>query len=170
LEVNILSGKDFGLSEIEKIKEIFFQASSRKKFLSEEAKTSFFSLWCGQYLEKYPEYFLLAQVEGVTLGYCCAHPNSKAALEEFNIPGQDIFEDQFNDYPVHLHINCHQRSRGMGIGRHLIEEQAKNFNLGMHIITDRKADNYGFYKSLGFLFEVESNFKGHSLLLMGRKL
>lgn len=169
MEIKIISGSEFELSEVEKVKEIFFETSGRKEFSSEKSKTEFYHLWCGQYLEKYPQHFLLAKKDGVTLGYCCAHPNSKLALAEFKVPGQDIFKDQFNEFPVHLHINCHKRSRGMGVGRLLIEEQAKHFETGIHIITDRKADNYGFYKALGFLHEVESDFKGHSLLLMGRK-
>jgi GNAT superfamily N-acetyltransferase len=169
LEVEVLRAIKASSADLENIKEIFFEASNKKEFSSEESKKRFFHTWCGQYLEKYPEHFLLAKKGGVLLGYCCAHPNSLLALEEFKVPGQSCFEEHFKDFPVHLHINCHKKSRGMGIGRILIESQAKNFKEGMHIITDKKADNYGFYQALGFNFEVESNFKGHSLLFMGRR-
>jgi GNAT superfamily N-acetyltransferase len=170
LEIEIICGKDTGLFNLKSVEEIFFEASHKKEFSSEASKKSFFHLWCGQYLENFPEHFLLAKKENVILGYCCAHPDSVKALADFKVPGQSIFIEQFSEFPVHLHINCHEKSRGMGVGRLLIEAQAKRFRIGMHIVTDPKADNYGFYKALGFKHEVESSFKGHGLLLMGRKL
>ena len=170
MEVKVKTIEEIKPCKLEEIKEIFFEASSKKEFSSSSKKEAFFQLWCGQYLKNYPEHFLVAEKEGVVLGYCCAHPDSSLALEEFKVPGQAIFKEQFKEYPVHLHINCHIKSRGLGVGRLLIEEQCNRFSTGLHIITDRLADNYGFYKALGFKHEVESNFKGHSLLFMGRKL
>ncbi len=169
MEIKVITAEEITEVERESIKEIFFAASSKKEFSSDEAKDKFFNTWCGQYLVNYPEYFLFAKKDGDLLGYCCAHPQSQMALEEFKVPGQSNFKEYFKEFPVHLHINCHENSRGMGIGRILIESQAQIFKKGIHIITDRKADNYGFYQALGFSFEVESNFKGHSLLFMGRR-
>lgn len=167
--IKIENGKTLDAKVLEDIQEIFFEASNKKDFSSKEDKDRFFNLWCGQYLKNYPEHFLMAFQNKKLLGYCCAHPNSILALEEFKVPGQDCFKEEFKNFPVHLHINCHEKSRGLGIGRLLIEAQVRSFSCGIHIITDKKADNYGFYKALGFNHEVESSFKGHSLLFMGRK-
>lgn len=157
---------------LEQVKEIFFEASSVKEFSCEKDKESFFYRWCGQYLEKYPSHFLIAidsRNEEAILGYSCSHPDSLKAIEELEIPGQDLFKDLYSEYPLQLHINCHASARGRGVGRSLIEHQSRLSSKGIHIITSKDADNYGFYKALGFDREEEADFKGHILLFMGKK-
>ncbi|MBK25636.1 MAG: hypothetical protein CME70_16685 [Halobacteriovorax sp.] len=169
MEVEILSALDVEKIPIAKIKEIFFEASSIKEFENQNKKEEFFYRWCGQYLEKYPSHFLLAFENEELLGYSCSHPDSHLALEEFSIPGQELFKSLFDEYPLHLHINCHLKSRGKGVGKKLILSQARLNKKGIHIITEKSADNYGFYRALGFDREEEAELKGHTLLFMGRK-
>lgn len=154
---------------LDQVADIFFNASNIKEFKNIEEREKFFYRWCGQYLEHYPDSFFVAIEEDKVLGYCCSHPDSLKALDEFKIPGQEFFKELFSEYPLHLHINCHADSRGKGVGRKLIEKQSRLTMTGIHIITEKNADNCGFYRKLGFDREEEADFKGHTLLFMGKK-
>ncbi len=169
MEINIESADKVQNIPLDKIKEIFFEASAVKEFKDLEHKERFFKRWCGQYLENYPSCFLLAFEGERLLGYSCSHPNSHLALVEFSIPGQELFKHLFDEYPLHLHINCHKESRGKGVGKKLILAQTRLTSVGIHIITEKSADNCGFYRALGFDREEEAELKGHALLFMGRK-
>ena len=169
MEIRILSAKDFEHFPLDEVSQIFFDASSIKSFKDIGEREKFSYRWCGQYLEKYPERFLVALDGQRVLGYSCSHPDSLKALEEFGIPGQEFFKNCFTEFPAHLHINCHVESRGKGVGRKLIEKQIELNNSGIHIITEKEADNCGFYRALGFDFEQEADFKGHTLFFMGKK-
>lgn len=167
--VSLYSAKELTEFPLEEVTEIFFSAATIKEFKSIEEREKFFYRWCGQYLEEYPDNFLVAMEKEKVLGYSCSHPDSKKALEEFGIPGQSFFTHLFDEYPLHLHINCHEDSRGKGVGRLLIDRQSQLSDTGIHVITEKEADNCGFYRALGFDREEEADFKGHSLLFMGKK-
>lgn len=169
MEIKVLSANETDHFPLDQVAQIFFEASSVKEFSNIDEREKFFHRWCGQYLEKYPEGFFIALEGDQVLGYSCSHPDSLAALGEFQIPGQKYFEHLFQDYPLHLHINCHSSSRGKGIGRLLINKQSQLNNTGIHIITEKGADNCGFYRALGFDREEEADLKGHTLLFMGKK-
>lgn len=169
MEIRLLKASELEKFPLEEVANIFFSASNVKEFKSIEEREKFFYRWCGQYLEKYPQYFVVAFEGEKVLGYSCSHPDSLAALEEFKIPGQKFFKELFSSYPQHLHINCHEDSRGKGVGRLLIERQSELNGAGIHVITEKGADNCGFYRALGFDREEEADFKGHTLLFMGKK-
>lgn len=169
MEVKINSAEELSDFPLAQVSEIFFEASSIQEFKDIKEREKFFYRWCGQYLEKYPHFFFVAMEEDKVLGYCCSHPDSTRALEEFSIPGQSLFAHLFAEFPRHLHINCHVSSRGKGVGKKLIQKQIDLNSSGTHIITEKGADNCGFYRALGFDREEEADMKGHTLLFMGRK-
>lgn len=169
MEIKLRSASELSEFPLEQVTNIFFEASSIKEFKDIDQRENFFYRWCGQYLEKFPSHFFVALEGEKVLGYSCSHPDSKKALSDFKIPGQKSFEHLFDEYPLHLHINCHADSRGKGVGRALIKKQSQLNQTGIHIITEKGADNCGFYRALGFDREDEADLKGHTLLFMGKK-
>lgn len=164
--------KDIQNKYLEEIKEIFFSCSSIKSFKDESHRESFFNKWCGDYLRLSPQAFYIYIINNKVAGYLSGYKDSKHALEKFIIPGPEIFEDCFEKFPAHFHINCCPHHQGKGIGRSLVEHYLAELNSsgvnGVHLITSTDADNLGFYRALGFEFEVPRPFKSHELLLMGK--
>lgn len=156
------------------IKDIFFKCTSIKSFKDNNHKEEFFMKWCGDYLKTSPRSFYLCVLDNETVGYLSGHANSKKALSDFVIPGPEVFEDCFDKFPAHFHINCSPNHQGKGIGRKLVEHYLFELNNsgvnGVHLITSTDADNLGFYRALGFQHEVSRPFKSHNLLLMGREI
>lgn len=161
-------------SDLQRLREIFFLSSNIKVFANNTEQEKFWQRWCGQYLENYPQFFLLARMKGELVAYLCAHPDSYRALSEFQIPGQELFAAHFSKFPFHLHINAHPDARGSGMGGHLIEFFCECLALegipGVHVITGDGERNNRFYRRHGFAFEDAAQFKGHRLLFMGRNL
>jgi len=159
---------------VSKIKEIFFLCTSVKSFRDQEHKDNFFEKWCGCYLKNYPDSFLIAFFDDKVVGYLSGAHDSIRSLKDLSIPGASVFEDLYETYPAHFHINCHPDSQGKGVGRLLIEsfiEQVSRFGLkGTHLITSTDANNLGFYRKLGFEDEYAREYKGMELLMMGRHL
>lgn len=166
--------KDIQSKYISDIREIFFSCSSVKEFSDNEQKDRFFNKWCGDYLKLSPDNFYLYLSNNEVAGYLSGHKNSIQALDEFIIPGPELFKDCFEKFPAHFHINCSPRHQGKGIGRKLVEHYLHELNCsridGVHLITSTDADNLGFYRALGFEYEVPRPFKSHELLLMGREI
>lgn len=158
---------------LEEIKFIFFESSSVKSFRDDEHKVSFFNRWCGDYLKHYPEYFYLTLENGKLLGYLCGVIDSKLAINFLNVPAQNLFEDLFETYPAHLHINFHPDARGKGLGtiliNHFENELKKREVRGLHLITSQSARNVSFYKKAGFNYALEREFNGSFLYFMGKK-
>ena len=138
----------------EQLKKIFFDNSMIKAFKNLDEREKFFNRWCGQYLKEYPTQFYLALIENRLVGYLAGHTDSKKALNEFNLPGHELFQEYFDQYPAHLHINCDVNHQGMRIGRKLMTtfmDELKDKGIaGVHIITSIGAKNSGFYAALGF--------------------
>lgn len=153
---------------------IFFESSSVKTFESTEKKKTFYDKWLGQYLESTPELVHIAMNEGQVLGYLCGHCDSSFASRNFDIGSMKVFDDMYEAYPAHLHINLSPESRGKGIGRFLIErfcEQLRDRACpGLHIITSPDANNSGFYEKLGFKVIKRRAYLEVELLFMGRIL
>lgn len=158
----------------EQLEKIFFDNSLIKTFKNSDEREKFFNRWCGQYLKDYPTQFYLALIEKRLVGYLAGHTDSKKALSEFQIPGYDLFEEYYDQYPAHLHINCDVNHQGMGIGKKLmmayIDELRDKGIAGVHIITSIGAKNSGFYAALGFDIVDFREFKGSKLIMMGKKL
>jgi ribosomal protein S18 acetylase RimI-like enzyme len=155
------------------LREIFFESSTKKEFKDASEKEAFFEKYVGYYLKNYPELVRLYVTDKV-LGYIVASLDSRA-LDLWKLqPHMETFKAYFEEYPAHLHINCHYESRGMGVGSQLMEEVEKELKVrnikGLHIMTGVNSPNQNFYKKLGYTFQVELNFHGSLILLMGKSL
>lgn len=149
---------------------IFFEASSKKEFKDQQEKDAFNWKYLGFYLAHYPEYAWIAINEHKVLGYIVGMPFTQDPSLYQIQPHLKAFSEEFKVYPAHLHINCHESSRGLGIGKLLtvkLMDQLKREGVkGLHIMTGPASDNRAFYTKLGFDFEENRN----SILLMGRVL
>ena len=157
----------------QELRDIFFESSTRKTFSDEVEKELFFQKYLGWYMRRYPEYIWLAQDKKL-LGYLVISPTSQdLELEELQ-PHLKVFGAQIQEFPAHLHINCHRESRGQGIGRSLMETGLgvmRSLNIsGIHILTSPQAKNRAFYSGLGFDYEVLLPFNQVPILFMGKKL
>lgn len=160
----------------QELREIFFESSTRKNFDDEAQREAFFHKYLGWYLIHYPDYAWIAldKLDKKVLGYVVASPETDIP-ELLNLqPHLRVFEDYFNNFPAHLHINCHTDTRGMGLGRLLVEtviqELLSRKIRGLHIMTGVDARNKSFYARLGFDFESELKFQNSPILFMGKRL
>lgn len=157
----------------EEVREIFFESSTKKSFKDDAEKNAFYEKYLGFYLRNYPELAWVAKADRV-LGYVIVAPESHNPELQKLQPHLQVFDSHFQNYPAHLHINCHHESRGMGVGSKLIAEAEKKLRAlhikGLHIMTDSDAANKSFYKKLGFDFQTELNFHGSTILFMGKSL
>lgn len=161
-------------SAIMQVKDIFYMSSSLKEFSSDERKASFFKRWCGDYIEYFPEFFLLMIEDKKVLGYLSGCLDSKGSESVLEVPGFSVFSDQFEDFPAHFHINFHSDCRGLGLGSVLVSSFCDQLLAagigGVHLVTSPGAQNISFYKRSGFLHEVPREFKKMDLLFMGKKM
>lgn len=160
---------------LEQIKEIFFMSSDKKTFLNDEDKANFFKKWCGDYIELFPEYvFLAIRNETELLGYLTGVDDTLSALDVLKVPGLKVFEDLYQEYPAHLHINAHEKSRGLGVGSELVLSFEKILRekkvVGLHLITSENARNTSFYKKNGFLYHELRKLNSYELFFMGKQL
>jgi ribosomal protein S18 acetylase RimI-like enzyme len=156
------------------IKEIFFDSSEKKDFTSEEAKADFFHHWCGQYLQKFPETFLVFVSDDKAVGYLCYVEDTNSSYKDLGISSMDHFKEVYTNFPAHLHINVHSSQRGKGLGAKLLVEMERRLMKkdipGVFLITDPTARNVSFYKRNGYDFAQEYHTEKYGLLLLGKKL
>lgn len=154
------------------MREIFFESSMKKSFLNEDEKNFFYQKYLGFYVEKLPSWIYVAFDKKV-LGYIVSSPASHDEELYSLQPHLKLFENLFDDYPAHLHINCHVETRGQGVGGQLIhaifDKMKLNRVKGIHIMTVPQSENRNFYRKNDFLFETQSLFNGTPLLFMGKK-
>lgn len=152
------------------VDEIFFESSSKKDFKDAQEKAAFNWKYLGFYLAHYPEYAWLALQEGKVLGYILGMPFTHDPSLYGIQPHLKAFEEQFQNFPAHLHINCLHEARGKGIGKQLtlrLLNQLQGQGIkGLHIMTGPLSENRHFYEKLGFDFTLEKN----GILLMGKTL
>ncbi len=164
----------FRSQDVPGIKEIFFETSSKKEFKDDEEREKFFWKYVGFYLQHYPQYAFVALDQNQVLGYVVAMPESdNEALFKIQ-PHMPLFKEFFKEYPGHLHINLHHTARGLGLGSKLLIECEKTLQTtkitGLHIMTGPTSRNQSFYLKLGFMAQVELNFHGSPIVLMGKSL
>ena len=156
------------------IRFIFYQSSSVKVFRDEDHKKYFYEIWCGDYVKNYADNFYLLFHEGKLLGYLSGSLDTAASLSKLRVPGLSIFQNLFNEYPAHLHINFHPDARNRGLGSHLVNfffnECKKEGINGVHLITSPDSKNVSFYRRLGFDHEEKREFNNSTLLFMGKYL
>lgn len=160
----------------DRIRQIFFETSSRRNFSDAAAKEDFWNKWTSYYFVHEPERILLAIENGEAVGYLTGAADSLSAapyISKSN-PSYEVFADQFKIYPAHLHINFTAGARGKGYGRGLIDTfitDLKKLKVGgVHVVTAPGADNVGFYKRSGFSFTVEREWNSAPLLFMGKSI
>lgn len=163
-------------SHKEEIKEIFFLSSSIQSFSSLDRKTAFFKRWCEDYMIHYPQHFYV-MVESDTrkvLGYLSGCDNSIDSLKKLEVPGHHTFQDLFEIYPAHFHINFHPDCRGKGLGSKIVDYYCRalreNNIVGIHLVTSPDSNNVSFYQRLKFTFQVVRVFGKTQQLFMGKKL
>ncbi len=173
LEIKTLSELNSSQKEsiLLQIENIFFESSSLKSFSSPERKAAFYKRWCGDYQSLYPGEFFIALEGEKVLGYLSGCSDSNQAAKMIEVPGFLVFQDLFNRFPAHLHINFHPDARGKGLGSILVEHYKKflcdNNIVGLHLVTSPGAQNVSFYERLHFLFSETREFNSMPLYFMG---
>ncbi len=156
--------------------EIFFESSSRTEFSSPQDRQNFLERWTSFYLKQYPQdVWFWRELNGEFAGYLTGCRDSSGATALFeSIPGYALFEDCFEEFPAHFHVNCRNERRSSGFGTRLVEHFAALCRAdrlaGVHIVTAPTARNVGFYQRIGFTEQVTRSFGTRSLLFMGRRL
>lgn len=160
-------------SEVNELRDIFFESSIRKEFKDQLEKEAFFRKYLGFYLECFPELVWVAR-QGRILGYMVGSPVTRNH-EIFTLqPHLQSFDSYFDAYPAHLHVNLHADARGMGLGSKLFSELEKQIQgmkiRGIHIMTGPDSRNKSFYRRLGFTFEVTQSYECNEISLLGKSL
>jgi GNAT superfamily N-acetyltransferase len=159
------------------IQHIFFESSLRKKFGNECEKETFLKNWTSYYFENPTNQIWLWQNEnGMTQSYLMGCQDSAAAAKfyETRILSYLLFQDLFEQFPAHLHINTSPALRGQGVGskliRHYLEQLKKIGIKGVHLITSPDAANVDFYKRNGFNYSCLRGWRDSELLFLGQEL
>lgn len=161
-------------SLLPQVAEIFFESSARKTFKDQEDRDRFFEKYVGVYLRRWPSLCWAAVEDGKVLGYIVGSPTSNDGELASLQPHLHLFQEHFQNFPAHLHINCHREARGKGIGTELMQKWEDSLFLlnikGLHIMTGADSVNQSFYRRRGHNFEVCKDFMGTSILFMGKTL
>lgn len=158
------------------VEEIFFLSSPTQAFVSPHARTQFLQRWTGYYRDCEPDrIYLSLQASGRLEGYLMGCRDSRAATPLYgDIDSYRLFEDLFDEYPAHFHVNCHPEFRGLGVGTRLVNaflDACKGGAIrGVHVVTAVDADNIGFYRKCGFDFAVARSWRGRGLLFLAAAL
>ncbi len=159
----------------EPLENIFFLTAHQKQFHDEQTKQQFFQRWLGIYLQRHPTHcYLLFEDQENPIGYLCACPDTNSFLKQVSDASLEIFREQFESFPAHLHINLHPSHQKKGGGqlliKCLIDDLKRQEVKGVHIVTSPQATNRLFYNKMGFLFKMEHHWGEKELLFMGKKI
>lgn len=157
------------------IQEILLAAAQRS-FPDRRSRRAFFLRWTEYYRNQEPEQCLICRsADQSVAGYLTGCLNSGAALQLYrDIPSHRLFEDHFEGFPAHFHVNCRSDARQQGIGSALVKRflaKCRTSGLpGVHVVTAAGADNVAFYRGLGFEPIEERSFDRLRRLLLGLRL
>jgi ribosomal protein S18 acetylase RimI-like enzyme len=158
-------------AQAQRVRQIFFETSDKKSFVSEAQKNTFLDNYLASYLRESKQFCFL-EASDLVNGYIVGSKSSESAVKKFAY--YEVFQDCLIDYPAHLHINCAESAQGRGVGSKLLNKFKTSLEesnvCGLHIITSPEARNISFYKKNGFDFEITRNFKGIDLTLLGISL
>jgi GNAT superfamily N-acetyltransferase len=168
---------------------VFWETANRREFAADEQRSAYRRMYFDYYWEQAPELFLLAL--GPTsepaeppqvLGYVCGVADTRRHGELYELaPHIRLFDDLYERYPAHLHINLTAASRGRGLGSELISALEDRLTgrvalaevtdrggsepsqraaspaaipaPGLHLVTAAGARNTRFYRKNGFVDE-----------------
>lgn len=162
--------RPYQITDHESLQDIFWETTTRTQFTSINERVAFQE----KYLESYLyQLAFVAQIEDQVVGYIVSapqtHPQGLYWSEHLS-----LFDDLYERYPAHLHINCTEKARGHGVGSLLVtklESELKSRGArGLHLITLAGARNVSFYQKLGFSHKVERLWGGKPLLFLGKTL
>ena len=158
------------------VEEIFFLSAASRDFATPDQQRKFLNRWTGYYRECEPEnIFLAISPRGRVAGYLTGCVDSRGAARLYrDIPYFGLFEDYFEAYPAHFHINCHPRFRNLGIGTRLVETYleccARDGLPGVHVVTAAAARNVAFYRRCGFDVSANRRWRGEELMFLAARL
>lgn len=152
------------------VRNIFFESSSIDTFEDETHKEQFYQKWLGKYINKFPDYFLIAHENKIVLGYLVGCPDSLSHPElQQPVVGE---RDDYKSYPFHLHMNCHKDYRGKGVGGKLLlktEQLCRERGCsGLHLITKEGVLNQSFYEKYGHKLIRKKEINGNILVMLGK--
>lgn len=163
---------------------VFWETANTATFDDAESRRRFIRKYFDYYWEEAPELFLLAGgvgdpaaggVRSAVLGYICGVADTGRHPDLYELSDHlPLFEDLYERYPAHLHINLTAASRGQGLGGRLIAAFEGRLSApGLHLVTDAGARNVSFYRKNGFTDEFTRRLggpDGPELLFMGKRL
>lgn len=163
---------------------IFWETAQQSDFADRAERDDYIYRYFGYYRDAAPELFFVAretdaagpptdaagppaeaEAEGppadvagppTVLGYVCAVADTRAHPELYRVAAHvPVFDDLYDRYPAHLHINLAARSRGRGLGGALIAALERRLIAtgcpGVHLVTNPGARNVSFYQKNGFI-------------------
>ncbi|MBM3380879.1 MAG: GNAT family N-acetyltransferase [Betaproteobacteria bacterium] len=158
------------------VEKIFFESSVKRTFKSPEEREAFLHKYLGWYAKNYPEYFFVAIDQNKSVhGYICGVPDTTKHPELSTLhPWFSEISEDFLEYQAHLHINCADVARGVGLGSTLLnvfENALRGKGIkGVHLVTAPDARNVGFYDKNGYKFRHDFLWNASPMLLMGKQL
>jgi ribosomal protein S18 acetylase RimI-like enzyme len=163
---------------------VFWETANTSVFESEDQRSAFREKYFGYYLTAEPKHFLIAFADDsrpTVLGYICGVAETRRHRALYGLAEHiPMFDDLYDEFPAHLHINLTAASRGRGLGTRLLEEfsdrMAAAGAAGVHLVTSTGARNVSFYRRAGFAREEArplpaiDGVQEVSLLFLGKRL
>ncbi|HKK47806.1 MAG TPA: GNAT family N-acetyltransferase [Alkalispirochaeta sp.] len=162
---------------------VFWETANTAEFASPVEEHAFQWRYFGYYAAHAPQFFLVAHAPNPplqVLGYICGVADTRSHRELYHVAAHvPVFDDLYEAYPAHLHINLTAESRGMGLGGRLVAELsaavAAHGAPGIHLVTSAGARNVSFYRRNGFVEEVQRPLasgggQAEPLLFLGKRL
>jgi ribosomal protein S18 acetylase RimI-like enzyme len=170
---------------LSRAEDVFWETANTTEFSSPQERTAFHWRYFGYYAAHAPHLFLVALSQTPStapevLGYICGVADTRSHGELYRIAAHvPVFDDLYESYPAHLHINLTGASRGLGVGGKLVHALAsavaRDGAGGLHLVTTPGARNVSFYRRQGFVDAVERNIplageQDVALLFLGKRL
>lgn len=139
------------------------------------ARRAHLARWTGYYRDEAPaDTHIRITDDGTVVGYLMGCSDSRAAGRLYrDIPYYAAFENLFDTFPAHFHVNCHPDHQGRGHGTALVvafvDAMRRGGTAGIHVVTSAEAGNAGFYRACGFSLLRETRWRGRTLLCLGRE-